>query len=614
MKSKIACVVAFGVAAACGGEGSNPEAQTDLDPEDLAGEDIDGKAEAWDRANNPSYVDSTFLTNMAQLPLTGENRKPIPSDYWAVAHDGINKDWGDGKSPAEKYGQLVGKDIRNAVSEANGVKSQSGNKACNTNADCTDLMDGSICAESFDGAMKRCIPTWFGICHGWAPYAVSEPQAKHSVTRDGVTFHPADLDALMSMAYTDIESKFISSRCNRGGAGDPITYDSLGTPVYGECADMNPGTWHVLVGNMIGLRKQGFVLDQTLNYEVWNQPTWKYTTDIREVTPAEANLAVGAAGAGTQLFAGNIAAQGSKTGVYTATAAGRLTFSLSGLGDGDLYVRKGAAPTETTYDCRPYETTSKELCTVAVAAGDKIHWSVLGYQTTNEVALNVSGAGINSGIAGAVYQFNPAAKKLWQVKMAFTFVVEADPGREPIDAADSFKTASYEYIVEADANGNIIGGEWIGESKTTHPDFAWWVKSKPLRDVAGIDYDLVKSLNDEAADLGSGPTTPGTVATLLSGELLPWKVWKRSVYLTVQVPEGVRSVTIAMEGTGDADLLVGKKGKEPVVYGSNLCESETKGTSVETCTFPVTPGGAPYYVRVRNREDGSRVTVTRTDN
>ncbi|WNG18004.1 M4 family metallopeptidase [Cystobacter fuscus] len=42
------------------------------------------------------------------------------------------------------------------------------------------------------------------------------------------------------------------------------------------------------------------------------------------------------------------------------------TFEISGgTGDADLYVRAGAAPTTTTYDCRPYKTGNAEVCDLA---------------------------------------------------------------------------------------------------------------------------------------------------------------------------------------------------------------------------------------------------------
>ena len=44
------------------------------------------------------------------------------------------------------------------------------------------------------------------------------------------------------------------------------------------------------------------------------------------------------------------------------------TFALAGTGDADLYVKRGAAPTTSSYDCRPYKSGSAETCTVTLAA------------------------------------------------------------------------------------------------------------------------------------------------------------------------------------------------------------------------------------------------------
>ena len=43
--------------------------------------------------------------------------------------------------------------------------------------------------------------------------------------------------------------------------------------------------------------------------------------------------------------------------------ASNISFAISGgTGDADLYVRKGAAPTDSTYDCRPYKNGNNESC------------------------------------------------------------------------------------------------------------------------------------------------------------------------------------------------------------------------------------------------------------
>jgi hypothetical protein len=88
------------------------------------------------------------------------------------------------------------------------------------------------------------VPTWWGICHGWAPYAVTEPQAKQAVERtapDGtkITFYPGDIEALMSLVYTNVDSKFVSQRCNRapeGGYGTTVHTDN------GACEQKTAGT------------------------------------------------------------------------------------------------------------------------------------------------------------------------------------------------------------------------------------------------------------------------------------------------------------------------------------------------------------------------------------
>ena len=46
--------------------------------------------------------------------------------------------------------------------------------------------------------------------------------------------------------------------------------------------------------------------------------------------------------------------------------ASNLTFTMSGgSGDADLYVKFGSAPTDTSYDCRPYKSGNAETCTFA---------------------------------------------------------------------------------------------------------------------------------------------------------------------------------------------------------------------------------------------------------
>lgn len=60
-----------------------------------------------------------------------------------------------------------------------------------------------------------------------------------------------------------------------------------------------------------------------------------------------------------------------------------LRVALSGSGDADLYVRFGAEPTATEYDCRPYRADSEETCELTVPAGETAaHFQVRGYSAS----------------------------------------------------------------------------------------------------------------------------------------------------------------------------------------------------------------------------------------
>ncbi|MBL8950393.1 MAG: PPC domain-containing protein [Myxococcaceae bacterium] len=66
---------------------------------------------------------------------------------------------------------------------------------------------------------------------------------------------------------------------------------------------------------------------------------------------------------------------------------GRYTFTMTGTGDADLYVRGGVAPTATDYDCRPYANGSAETCTLNLSVASPIHVMVRGYAASSTFTL-----------------------------------------------------------------------------------------------------------------------------------------------------------------------------------------------------------------------------------
>ena len=75
------------------------------------------------------------------------------------------------------------------------------------------------------------------------------------------------------------------------------------------------------------------------------------------------------------------------------------------------------------------------------------------------------------------WTWNTDAVKLMRVSTKLWIVEDSiPPSTEPAGHMLARYTTieNYDYILELDAQDSIIGGEWVGRSKTKHPDFLWY--------------------------------------------------------------------------------------------------------------------------------------------
>jgi serine protease len=90
----------------------------------------------------------------------------------------------------------------------------------------------------------------------------------------------------------------------------------------------------------------------------------------------------------------NISASRSQWKYYTVTVpAGAKSFDVStrnGTGDADLYLRFGAQPTTSAYDCRPYKNGNTETCTMTDPAAGTWHIGIRAYSAFSGVNMDVS--------------------------------------------------------------------------------------------------------------------------------------------------------------------------------------------------------------------------------
>jgi len=383
---------------ACGPAGEGPDGTRDTRPPAP-------EAEAIDTYNDPSAFSEGLNRKFDALPLAGEAKQiPWPGSYWPVYQDAINNRWAGPQtlSPAAKYSKAFGvAKVEDAVSRLNGVASQAHAKACKTDSEC-DPKQGEVCGFRNAASKGRCIPTWFGLCHAWAPAAILEPEPIRSVTYNGVEFKVNDIKGLITMVYNGVDSRFLSGRCEESKTGGSLETDATGRPTNSECRDTNPGTFHIVVANYLGLKGQSFVEDRTFDSEVWNQPMRGYqVVEKRDVSFQEANKL--------------------------------------------LKVGGNNAPT--------------------------------------------------------TYSFNDQAVRLVYLRTVSSYIGESDVTTDGNLAGSigsyTFRD-SYEYILELDQKGDILGGEWVGKSRTSHPDFLWLPTTLTTTSIAGIKYEDVKKLLDLA--------------------------------------------------------------------------------------------------------------------
>ena len=84
-------------------------------------------------------------------------------------------------------------------------------------------------------------------------------------------------------------------------------------------------------------------------------------------------------------------AQGSETFFTMTVPAGKqtLNFRISGgSGDADLYVRFGAKPSVSTFNCRPYRWGNEESCTFSNPTGGIWHVMIRGYYSYGDLTLS----------------------------------------------------------------------------------------------------------------------------------------------------------------------------------------------------------------------------------
>ncbi len=271
-----------------------------------------GKEDAWDWRNDPSRFDDGLNYHLADLPREGRaERVAWPSTYWPTYEDSINHRWQrDEFSPAEKYDRAFNDwtpdesfmelrpfSRRQPTPEEDwdpDYYEQLGPLASYISRNMGNRHDRELAVEhggAPEGDVEWDVETWWGLCHAWVPAAMLEDRPLRAVEYNGVTFEVGDIEALLIAAYNRSSASMIGGRCNLGNDEDnEIERDEHGRAKNTECRDTNPGSFHVIMSNFLGLQHRPYAEDRTYDYEVWNQPVVAFeVTKMEQIDVARAN-------------------------------------------------------------------------------------------------------------------------------------------------------------------------------------------------------------------------------------------------------------------------------------------------------------------------------------
>jgi hypothetical protein len=221
------------------------------------------------------------------LPLDGQcSRRPWSGDYWAAMNGGPAYRWRTGekhtyalksKAEIEAMAPVERREFLNALSPAEKY----------------DLLCGNFdypFTQQMLAANRASTPSWQGYCHGWTMASIHfpEPQPVDVISPDGLELHfgSSDVKALL----TFLQGEVVRTRYN---AEFTKRTDTLGNTNPGarpddpRAFDANPGSFHALLGNLIGMKDQAFGIDCVQGRQKWNQPLHGYRSEVLGEIPPD---------------------------------------------------------------------------------------------------------------------------------------------------------------------------------------------------------------------------------------------------------------------------------------------------------------------------------------
>jgi len=341
-------------------------------------------------------------------------------------------------------------------------------------------------------------------------------------------------------------------------------------------------------------------MTSSTNFEGARNATAQAATDLYTTTEVDAVQkcwsAVGAPGGPvdvTTLTNGqSVSGLGGSTGTWKyyklAVPSGQTSLVIKisgGTGDCDLYVKRGAVPTSSTYDYRPYLSGNNETVTVSNPTAGDWYIGLYAYSTYASVTLQATYTGSSPTLSVAV---SPTTISIAQgatgtvtvtttVSGGFSSAVTLSASGVPTGATSSFSTTTIAAPGSGTSTLTLGGGTAATGTYTVTVTATGGGQTK----TATISMTVTSS--------GGGVVviTNGQTVTGISASASAWKYYK------ITVPASQTSLVVKTTGgTGDADLYV-RLGSSPTT--SSYTSKSTGSTSTETVTIS-NPSAGDWYI------------------
>jgi hypothetical protein len=276
----------------------------------------------------------------------------------------------------------------------------------------------------------------------------------------------------------------------------------------------------------------------------------------------------------------------------------KLEIVLSGgTGDADLYVKKGALPTTSSYDYRPYLFGNNETVTVNSPAADTWYIMIRGYDAYAGVTLVATytggiGTPLENGVAVPNLAGAAASEKVYRIdvpagQINLEIMIWGGTGDADLYVKFGAKPTTTDYDYRPYLAGN-------DETVTVNNPAAgtWYIMIRSYADYTGLS---LKATYSDVFTLQDGVAVPG-----LAGAVGSEKFYK------IEVPSGQSELVFTMSGgTGNADMYI-RRGAKPTTatwdYRPYLAGND------ESVTVN-SPAAGTWYVMLKGRDAYSGVAL-----